>query len=65
MFRIIIYSIALLNILLGKDHEYPQAWDELQSNENWELIKEIDRVKVFSKDLLKISPKDFPGPPGP
>ena len=51
MFRIIIYSIALLNILLGKDHEYPQAWDELQSNENWELIKEIDRVKVFSKEI--------------
>ena len=51
MFRIIIYSIALLYILTGNDHQYPKAWDELQSNEGWELIKETDRVKVFSKEI--------------
>ena len=51
MFRIIIYSISLLYTLAGNDHQYPQAWDELQSNEGWELIKKTDRVKVFSKKI--------------
>ena len=51
MFRIIIYSIALVYTLAGNDHQYPQAWDELQSNEGWELIKKTDRVKVFSKEI--------------
>ena len=51
MFRIIIYCIALFYTLVSNDHQYPQAWDELQSNEGWELIKETDRVKVFSKEI--------------
>ena len=51
MFRIIIYSIALLYILPGNDHQYPQGWDELQSDEGWELIKETDRIQVFSKEI--------------
>ena len=51
MFRIIIYSIALFYTLLSSDHQYPQAWDELQSDEGWELIKETNRVKVFSKEI--------------
>jgi len=51
MFRIIIYIISLIYILGGKDHQYPKAWDELQSNEGWELIKETDRVKIFSKEI--------------
>ena len=51
MFRIIIYCIALLYTLSGDDHQYPQAWDELQSDEGWELIKETDRIKVFSKEI--------------
>ena len=51
MFRIIIYSIALLYTLTGNDHQYPNAWDELQSNEGWELIKESERIKVFSTEI--------------
>ena len=51
MIRIIIYSIALLYILSANDHQYPQAWDELHSDEGWELIKEIERIKVFRKDI--------------
>ena len=51
MFRIIIYSIALVYPLAGNDHQYPPAWDELQSNKGWELIKKTDRVKVFSKEI--------------
>ena len=51
MFRIFIYSIALLYTLVGDGHQYPQAWYELQSNEGWELIKETDRIKVFSKEI--------------
>ena len=52
MFQIIIYSIVFLYTLSGNDHQYPQAWHELQSNEGWELIKEIDRIKVFSKEIF-------------
>ena len=51
MFQIIIYSIVFLYTLSGNDYQYPQAWDELHSDEGWELIKETDRVKVFSKEI--------------
>ena len=51
MFQIIVYSILSLSILISNDHQYPQAWDELQSDEGWELIKETGRVKVFSKEI--------------
>ena len=57
MFWIIFYSIVLLYTLVGNDHQYPQAWDELQSNEGWELVKETERIKVFSK---KISASPLP-----
>jgi len=52
MFRIIIYSIALLCTLSGNDHQYPKNWEDLQSDEGWELIKETDRVKVFRKEIF-------------
>jgi len=51
MFWIIIYSIVFLHTLAANDHHYPQAWDELHSDEGWELIKETDRIKVFSKHI--------------
>ena len=51
MFRIIIYSIVLFYPISGIDHQYPQAWDELQSDQGWVLIKETERVKVFSKAI--------------
>ena len=57
MFRIFIYSFSLFYILVGNDHQYPQAWNELQSNEGWELINETDRVKIFTK---KISASPLP-----
>ena len=51
MLWIIIYSLTFLHALPGNNHQYPPAWDELQNDEGWELIKETDRVKVFSKDI--------------
>ena len=51
MFQVIIYSMAFIFTLSGSDHQYPLAWDELQSDEGWELIKETDRIKVFSKEI--------------
>ena len=51
MFWIIIYSFALLYPLRGNDHQYPKFWDELQSDEGWTLVKETDRVKVYSKEI--------------
>ena len=51
MFWIIVYILTFLYALSGSNHQYPLAWDELQNDEGWELIKEIDRVKVFSKDI--------------
>ena len=51
--------ILILNfsffILLASPHPYPSSWDELQNNEGWELVKETDRVLVYSK-LLPNSP---------
>ena len=51
--------ILILNfsffIMLASPHPYPSSWDELQNNEGWELVKETDRVLVYSK-LLPNSP---------
>jgi len=55
MFQVFIYSMAFIFTLSGSDHQYPLAWDELQSDEGWELIKETDRIKVFSKEI-SVSP---------
>jgi len=42
-------------ILLASGHQYPRGWDDLQSNEGWELIKQTERVKIFSK-VMDVSP---------
>ena len=41
----------MLYTLSGNDYQYPQAWEELQSNEGWELIKQTDRIKIFRKEI--------------
>ena len=51
MFRVIIFCSSLLYPLSGNDHQYPKNWEKLQSDDGWELIKEIDRVKVFRKEI--------------
>ena len=38
-------------LLFASNHPYPQSWNDLQNNEGWELIKEMDRVKIFGKQL--------------
>ena len=42
-------------ILLASPHPYPPSWNDLQNNEDWKLVKEADRVLVYSK-LLPDSP---------
>lgn len=44
-----------LHLLFSNDHQYPKSWDELQNNDGWKLIKETDRVKIYSKQL-EVSP---------
>ena len=52
IFRTSLFLFSLpLTLLFAYDHQYPASWNELQSNENWEMIKETDRVKIFSKQL--------------
>ena len=46
---------VLFFILLASEHQYPNGWDELQSNEGWKLVKKTDRVKIFSK-VMNVSP---------
>ena len=52
IFRIffLLFSFSCSN-LFAYDHQYPESWFELQSNDGWELIWETDRVKIFSKQL--------------
>ena len=47
--------ILFLYIIFAFGHEYPKGWEELQSEMNWELIKETERIKIFSKDI-SVSP---------
>ena len=37
------------------EHQYPQGWDELQSESGWELIKETKQIKIYSKEI-SVSP---------
>ena len=52
IFRIffLLFSFSF-STLFANDHQYPESWFELQSNDGWELIWETDRVKIFSKQL--------------
>ena len=50
LFYLLLTPYSLL-LLLASNHPYPQSWNALQNNEGWELIKEMDRVKIFSKQL--------------
>ena len=40
-----------ISILFAYDHQYPPSWYELQNDEGWDLIKETERVKIYSKQL--------------
>lgn len=42
-------------IVIANDHPYPKNWADLQNNVGWGLVKETDRVIVYSK-LLPDSP---------
>ena len=50
LFYLLLTPYSLL-LLLASNHPYPQSWNDLQNNEGWELIKEMDRVTIFSKEL--------------
>lgn len=50
LFYLLLTPYSLL-LLLASNHPYPQSWNDLQNNEGWELIKEMDRVKIFGKQL--------------
>jgi len=47
----LLFFSFFISILFAYDHQYPESWDELQSNDGWVMIKETDRVKIFSKQL--------------
>ena len=52
----LIYILSIfIFILISSEHQYPQGWDELQSNEEWELVKKTDRVQISIKQL-NVSP---------
>ena len=50
LFYLLLTPYSLL-LLLASNHPYPQSWNDLQNNEGWELIKEMDRVKIYGKQL--------------
>ena len=50
LFYLLLTPHSLL-LLLASNHPYPQSWNDLQNNEGWEMIKETDRVTIFSKQL--------------
>ena len=53
--RLLIIILFLHSIITSVEHQYPTGWDELQSDEGWELIKETERRKIFKKQL-SVSP---------
>ena len=45
------YFILFFHIAFTIEHQYPQGWDELQSELDWKLIKETEKIKIFSKKI--------------
>ena len=48
---LIFFILISSSILSASNHLFPQSWNEFQSNDGWELIKETERVKVYNKQL--------------
>ena len=55
IFQLLFMLNCSIFILWASEHQYPRGWDDLQSNEGWELIKQTERVKIFSK-VMNVSP---------
>ena len=55
IFQLLLILYCSLFMLWASGHQYPHGWDDLQSNEGWELIKQTERVKIFSK-VMDVSP---------
>ena len=49
------YFILFFHIAFTIEHQYPKGWDELQSELDWKLIKETEKIKIFSKEI-SVSP---------
>ena len=47
--------MVLSSFIFANDHHYPKGWDELQDNRDWKLIKELKRIKIYSKKI-SVSP---------
>ena len=43
--------LSPFSFLLSSPHPYPPNWDDLQNNVGWKLVKETDRVNVYTKQL--------------
>ena len=50
MIRIHVISFVISLIYAG-DINYPEGWNELSSNENWELVSDKNRVQFYKKDI--------------
>ena len=51
----ILFCFICSYFIYANEHQYPIGWDELQNDAGWTLIKETDRVKIFSKEI-SVSP---------
>ena len=51
----ILSYILMSCIILANIHQYPDGWNELQNDDGWKLIKELERVKIYSKQI-SVSP---------
>ncbi|MBC8257027.1 MAG: hypothetical protein H8E85_06930 [Candidatus Marinimicrobia bacterium] len=45
------FLLFSLSFLLSSPHPYPPSWNDLQNDLEWKLVKETDRVLVYSKIL--------------
>ena len=43
--------VLFFYVIFANDVQYPSGWNELQSNQGWELIKQTKRVKIFTKEI--------------
>ena len=47
----IVCYLFLVGFVFTSNHTYPKYWDILQNNEDWELIKDLENIAIFTKKL--------------
>ena len=47
--RVIVYFFIIISNIIARDFIPPKGWDELHNDNNWEVVKENNQIRVCKK----------------